>query len=433
MNNIIIIIMVVISIWTLKLYYSSFFKRKIDNKIYYTVWIIYIIWQFISIDGLFMMQAHVRLVMSLLITVLVGAGYSCGMIKSIIFAFIYNSIWMLMEALVGTAFIIIDFHYVSEGYIGSVLSKILIFGLVKALQNFFCNENIQKLPYKYDITLLLIPVGSMYIVYNSFMMSIKLYKGDHIVSSFISLIIMLSLNILIFGIYLKVSEYLELRNVNAIYKQEIELYSKHIEEKTRAMTEWRRIKHDLKNQLIYLLELLENGKNEKLKLILQNMIKKEPFEQLIIVNTGNMVIDVLINYKLGIAKKYNISYDARVNVPSEMSFDDADLCIIIGNALDNAIEANLRADLENPYIKFYMKLDSNNLIIVVENSFSGLIKRSKRGKMITVKEDVENHGVGMNSIQRTVEKYNGFLKEYVDEKTFILKLVLYTEEKILHD
>lgn len=432
-SSFVTILMAVLSIWSLKEYFLIFFEKKEKKGIYRFVWTIYFAWQIISIGGLFVLQAHARLVMSLFFTLVVAIGYNCGLIKGIIFASIYNSIWMLMESIVGTVFISIDMHYVSEGVFGSILSKLLLLVLVKALQKFFYNENIRKLPYIYDIPLLIVPVGSMYVVYNLFMMSSKLYKGDHIFSSFISLIIMTGLNILVFIIYLRISEYLELRNSNAIYKQEIELCNKHIEEKTNVMVEWRRVRHDLKNQLLYLLELSINDEREKLNVVLEKMIKKEPFKQLIVINTGNTAVDVLINYKVGIARKYGIDCEVKVLIPSVIPFDDADLCIIIGNALDNAIEANLRANIENPYIKFHMKLDRNNLIIVVENSFDGIIKRGRSGKLITTKKDAANHGIGMSSIQRAIEKYHGFFKENVMDKAFQLKLVLYADEKKLHD
>jgi len=276
-----------------------------------------------------------------------------------------------------------------------------------------------------------IPVGSMFVVYNSFMMSSQLYEDEHILSSFASLLIMLLINILIFNIYRKLSEDLELRRKNAVYKQEIGLYSKHIEEKANAMFEFRKAKHDLKNQLIYLLELSESQEYEELKSFLEKLIVREPFDGFTIANTDNSVIDALVNYKYGIAKRYGIEFKAKLDVPTQLTFDDIDLCIILGNALDNAIEANLRTDVKNPYIKLYIKLDKGNLIIIIENSFDGYMKKNRHGRILTMKKDVEEHGIGLSSIQKSVDRYHGFLETDIKEQKFRLRIVLYEDREKL--
>lgn len=101
------------------------------------------------------------------------------------------------------------------------------------------------------MALVLIPLGSMFVVYTSFFMSVNSHRPLSVLWSFASLIIMLFINILIFTIYIKLSEDMELRQKNVVYKQEIDLYNKHIEEKENSMLEFRKARHNLKNQLIF--------------------------------------------------------------------------------------------------------------------------------------------------------------------------------------
>ena len=185
-------------------------------------------------------------------------NYEGHIFRKIVFTFVYNSIWMLTEILLVFIFIAIGLNYDNQ-LLGSFLSKVFLFVIVEALKRFFGNEKIKDLPYSYNMILVLIPLGSMFVVYTSFLMSANCLKPYSVLGSFASLVIMLFINVLIFTIYIKLSEDMELRQKNVVYKQEIEFYNKHIEEKENSMLEFRKARHDLKNQLIFLLERCEKN------------------------------------------------------------------------------------------------------------------------------------------------------------------------------
>ncbi len=408
-------------------YFRMFLKKHKNTGINWTIWIIYFAWQIIATTKNIDLTVVNRMLLSVLFVFLVAFNFNGSVIHKFIFTAIYNSIWMLMEFLIGYVFISLGMDYLSWELLGSLLSKIMLLLVVKLLQRFFDNYNIQNLPNYYEILLMLIPVGSMFVVYNSFMMSSQSYESRNILCSFVSLIIMLIINFLIFYIYLKLSEDLELRNKNEVYKQEIELYSRYIDEKENTMLRFRKARHDLKNQLIYLLGLLEIKEYDELNTYLSKLIEREPFDRLTIANSNNSVVDAIVNYKYGIARRSGIEFQVKLNVPMKLNVDNTDLCLILGNALDNAIEANIKLNSKKPYIKLLMKLDKNNLIIIVENSFDGIIKTNDHGKILSIKEDIVNHGIGINTIQKTVNKYHGFLKINIEnkDKIFVLKIVLY--------
>lgn len=367
------------------------------------------------------------LLVSVLVVVLVAFNYEGPLVKRFVFAIVYNSVWMLMEFIVVFAFMVMGMDYAEQELMGSLFSKILLLLLVKALKHFFCNEKIQELPHSYNMGLLLIPLGSMFVVYTSFVMSADNPKALYTFWSFISFLIMLIINILIFTIYLKLSEDLELRQKNVVYKQEIDLYNKHIEEKQNSMLEFRKARHDLKNQLIYLLQLSENREYNELQQFLEKLIEKAPFDSLTIAKTENSIVDALINYKYTIARRFGIEFTVKLEIPMQLPFDSADLCIILGNALDNALEANRESKVEKRYIKLIMRMDRYNLVITVENSFDGHINRDRNGKILTGKTDRINHGIGLDSIQKSVDKYCGIMKTSVTEGVFLLKILLYKE------
>lgn len=432
MSNLLMLLFIaVISVGIVWDYFQIFLGAYKKRKANWCRWCIFFIWQIVSVSDIIKLPSYVVLIINVLVVFLLTFNYEGKILHKAVFTILYNSIWLLLEIWVINIFYALRINVNSYEGFEIILSKIILFLVVNSLKRFFCNENIRELPHSYNMALMVIPAGSMFVVYSSFMMSTHGYNIWHMFSSFASLLIMLIINILIFRIYLKLSEDLELRQKNILYEQEMDLYDKHIEEKENSMAEIRKARHDLKNQLVYLMELSENKEYTELEEFLKELIETEPFGNLTISKTENSVVDALVNYKYSIAKKYGIKFDVKLEVPIRLPYNSSDICIILGNALDNALEANNRANIENPYIKLIMRMDVKNLIIVIENSFDGHIKRDCDGNIITVKEDSINHGIGLGSIKKSVDKYHGFMKTYDKDKKFILKVVLYdNSEKV---
>lgn len=418
--------MAVLSLWILKEYFQTFFEKKENKRYYYSIWVLYFVWQVCTILQLVNLPIYLKLSINILLNFGISLLYKGKISRKVIFTILYNSIWMMMEFLIGYIFIILGIPYYALNLLGSLLSKAMLLLLVKALQTFFYNESVQGLSKRYSVAFMLIINGSMYIVYDSFMMRSNLLRNINILNSFLSLLIMFVINILIFNLYLHLSETLELKRKTLVFEQAIDLYDMHIKEKENSVKEFRRAKHDLNNQLIYLKKLLEEEKYDELEEYLGIIITQEPFNNLLIANTDNSVIDALVNYKYTLAQNHGIDFHIKLDVPTTLPFANSDICVILGNALDNAIEANIRLKDNNHYIKFLMRMDQRNLIISIENSFNGDIRTNKQGKMLTVKEDVDNHGIGMDSIRKAAEKYHGYVITECECNIFKLKIVLYS-------
>ena len=108
----------------------------------------------------------------------------------------------------------------------------------------------------------------------------------------------------------------------------------------------------------------------------------------------------------------------------EMPFKGADISLILGNLLENAIEGAEKAE-KRKYIKLRIKYDKKNLLIAVENSYGGKLKKIK-GELRTTKEDTANHGIGLASVRRAARKYQGtvFIDDTIPE-CFLVRVVLY--------
>lgn len=142
--------------------------------------------------------------------------------------------------------------------------------------------------------------------------------------------------------------------------------------------------------------------------------------------SGNALIDGLLADKFDVARKYEIAVEYHIEIPTKLPFDDADLCIIVGNALDNAIDGT--KDIEGAKkIEISMGVKQGNFLLKVKNTFNPeLIKFDNNGKRLrTSKTDKSNHGMGIGLIEETALKYNGLMEITMNENIFCLSVLLY--------
>jgi len=224
-------------------------------------------------------------------------------------------------------------------------------------------------------------------------------------------------------IFIKLNEFYDERSNYKIIEIKNELLSKAIEEKEKVYKEIRRINHDFKNHVICIENLIKEGKSESaIKYI--NNLQNKAFKTYTWINTGNDVVDAVLNQKKSEASSKNINMDVKVSIPKDIGIEPLDLCTILGNALDNSIEANEKIqDEAQRYIKVIMNPYKDYLFIEISNP-SIINPIDEDGKLRTTKKDKENHGFGIKSIESVVEKYNGMLSyEYVNGK-FILNIMV---------
>ena len=131
----------------------------------------------------------------------------------------------------------------------------------------------------------------------------------------------------------------------------------------------------------------------------------------------NMLVNVILNYK-----KQNMNtktrFETKINIPKEISIEKGDLGVILGNLLDNSVEAcNNHVEREKPYIYVNIAMEANMFIICVENSISTVNKE-------LCKKDLVNHGRGLKNVRRLVEKYNGTMEIEKCENSFKVEIML---------
>lgn len=132
------------------------------------------------------------------------------------------------------------------------------------------------------------------------------------------------------------------------------------------------------------------------------------------------VIDALINVKYAIAKGKGIEFVLKIFIPEDLPINQCDMGIILGNALDNAIEATEKCRHSKKEIDIIMGIKKGSLVLVVKNPYENALKTDKAGNLVTTKKEFHLHGYGISSIRRVAEKYHGDIWVEDEEGQFVL-------------
>lgn len=140
--------------------------------------------------------------------------------------------------------------------------------------------------------------------------------------------------------------------------------------------------------------------------------------------TGEQTIDYLINEKLAVAAEHGIDMTVEVEYPNHSNLKSVDMCAIIGNLLDNALEAAKQVSQEEQrYIHFVIRRIHQMLVIKVENSFEKNVLQ-ENGELKTTKKEGGLHGWGMKSVKTAVDKYEGTVQHSQEGKNFMVVATL---------
>ncbi|MGL4335706.1 MAG: sensor histidine kinase, partial [Turicibacter sp.] len=178
----------------------------------------------------------------------------------------------------------------------------------------------------------------------------------------------------------------------------------------------RKIAHDLHNHHIILRDLINQNNPEQALSYLDEYANHIPAIQSSQL-TGHKILNALLVKKQQQCLQHKIEFSPQIKLSPQLHLSDFDLCILIGNLLDNAIEATVKSSSESLRIEMYAKVINDNLIFQIINPYTGhLIK--KHGGFSTSKINKLNHGLGLLNVDYVVKKYDGMIDFSYDEETF---------------
>lgn len=198
----------------------------------------------------------------------------------------------------------------------------------------------------------------------------------------------------------------------------LERHYHEVETMYRQMRGWR---HDLKNHLTTMQIHLQNGDMARLKSYLEQL-NQELLTVDTVLKTGNVMMDAILNSKLTLAREKQIRLDATARVPKELPFADTDICVVVGNLMDNAIEACAQIpEAERRFIRVYIGMLKGQLYISVTNAVGGALRRSGKTYLSTKSSA---HGFGLWRIDRIAEKYGGYVNRQDETDVFATEVLL---------
>lgn len=241
---------------------------------------------------------------------------------------------------------------------------------------------------------------------------------------------MICLNLIVFyicdelvGTYMKLKE-------SAVVARQLESYSNQLNVVMKSEEKVRGLRHDLKHHLSQILMLADKNKTSEIAEYVRSM-QEDLLSRGEHISSGNADIDSLVNLMLERAKKELGNVRCRVCVPQELDISGFDWNIILGNLMDNAIDAARQSEDKLLQLKIHYR--QGMLFIEIRNSFSGELLKTQEQYLSTKDHDRTDgsqvHGLGIRNVRRIVEKYDGSMEISDRDHIFEVRILLYVSVK----
>ena len=205
----------------------------------------------------------------------------------------------------------------------------------------------------------------------------------------------------------------------ASYQQElIETHYREVENMYRQIRGWR---HDYRNHIQTMKAYAAAGDWEAIKNYL-DLLDTDLNTVDTVIKTGNAMTDAILNSKISLARSKDIQVTADAHIPVKLKTSEIDLCCIIGNLFDNAIEASLQLPPEKRLIRVYLDMKNTQLYLSFTNFTAGKKLRRAGGLFPTTKG--EGHGFGLLRTDAIVKRLGGYLSRNSEDGAFTTEILL---------
>lgn len=393
----------------------------------YIGWTVYYIFLVISNLGIIFSSSFLLLGNIMLVFIISSVTKRKRVKQRCIFSFAICTIWMLVEVIIGVILGALGIEMSILQNVGSFVSKMCMLLFSAIIKRYLDKKQFSEISVRSFLTILLIPVSSIYLMHQIYLIAAKYEEYNRF--SIITSILLLLVNYVIFEVYDWMSRDAELKSQNRLYQQQLDLCNNQAEERESLYLEIRRIRHDMKNHLTGLFGMIHAGESDAAEAYIQKMLDDGIGDRIGEVSrSGNIVIDSLINHKYELAQKNQIQFDANVFVPSSLPFQSGHLVIILGNLLENALEACGKLPSGQRYIKLEVSYVKKMLQICICNSCLPKHRKDATGKYLTTKKNNREHGIGLTSVEQAVSCYHGEAMITETGNKFTVTVVMYAND-----
>ncbi len=303
-------------------------------------------------------------------------------------------------------------------------SALLLLMIARMMVHFrlYKNDTVPRLHAFYVFTAILIPLGSIFLAHY---IARKLSWR-----SLVAAVVLLLINVSIFSLYDRLIHLMRERHNAQLIEQQNRAYRSELEVMQQSQMRLRFLRHDMKNHLFQIQHYLEIHDMDGLYSYISDAEASLNQAQSMIY-TQHEAINSILNYKLAPLREQGVSMDICIQLPKHLPYSAFDLNVLLGNLLDNAIEATAKVFPKNKRrINLVMKEKLGSLQLCIGNRFDS--KLPVKGS--TRKADKVNHGLGLKSAADIVQRYHGKIRIVPKQDWFEVNVILYQpEEAIRHE
>jgi signal transduction histidine kinase len=403
---------------------SVFFNRKDANR--KVEFISYALYYFIFTSVyLFLNIPIVTLISNIVLLFIVSFNYKTSLRRRILAIALIYIILISIESIVALIFGFLDFSIFSQNteftsIAGMTTVKILLYITALSIGNYKNIKDKSNILYSYWFAIFFIPLMSLFIILS--IIEMATYNVYRIIFIIVNL---LFINFFVFYLYDNIStqqkekfEKLLISNQNTYYTKQLNLMKSSLES-------LRSFRHDMRNHLILLNSLVEENEYDEASKVISQITGaidvKNEYAQ-----SGNITVDSILNFNLQEAINKGISVSLELNIPERLNITPFDMSVILGNLLNNAINASSRLEKDK---RLDLKIDykRGRLFINLSNTYNGILNY-KGDKLITSNKDKEAHGIGMKNINAVLDKYDGVMEIDHTENIFTTIILLYLND-----
>lgn len=408
-----ILILLVPDTYLIYKYMEGFFgKHPVNKRVTWATFIVYDVMALLLY--IFVNRSMVLMLFNITAMLLLTFNFKAYFTERILSVALYSATMACIEHIL---YLMFDQNLYDVPIIPFSIAKIVLeFGSVYCIIRYFGFKNNVHLPPSIWLQLVLIPAVSLYLFIFLIFLNVDVKK------SFVFIIGIIVIDAVAVRLYKEISISYEEKYKKIILAKQNEYYINHFELMERSIRERNSEKHDFKNHLSVISTLIqknEQGKAEEyIKRIMDRYQSVKEYNY-----TGNLEIDSLINYKIQEAEKNDIKMNAELSIPENLQVDSYDMTIILGNIIDNAIQATKKIE-KNRNIDLKINFTKGRLLITMTNPFNGEIKY-ENNRLTTLHEDKDNHGFGLSNVNAVLEKYNGTLDIEHTNNLFSLTILMF--------
>lgn len=413
----------IIEIYAIHILFSSLSKTRLPKKHTFLILSAAVLLD-TALSMLFAGNGTMLLMWIVLCCCIIGIIYKTRPLFAIIGSIVYCVVNAASEMLVvmGLTYVLGDesLAFLQDDYIyfgAALLCKFVLFIVI-----FFCARKIGKVDLGLTRGLsFLFALQPATTVLVTVIVCECTYKASSLPSVLFSLtaLSMILANMVTVVLIYRQKEYIETKTQLLFTDEQLKNQTAHYEELYRYQNELRMFRHDIKNKLSAIAGLLQN---EKTREALEAIEKENEFltrSAAAVINTGNPALDASLQSKLLLAKRENIFLDVKLNIAQEIKIPPAELGVIVGNLLDNAIEGVQKTSDKDKKIIVEIVAIAGRVSFHTENKIS---ENTGKKTFTTSKEDTVNHGFGLKSIKAIAEKYDGEIFISTDNGIFSISV-----------